>query len=268
VTYLTLESLPRWLHCAGGRALEETEATSEQAPRLGDPIQFATERKAALEALGAKVSLTRAVHIDIGVITGEDRASAVADTILIAEWEDHSRIEVYGHGLDETKLLTLAALVKYGLLHNVTEVGVCPTVEELYVFGQRVTEAGAIALSVRGDVSALSHLSPGDWCKDCRSQYRCPELNKVVHERVFGPLQALDEPKLTPVSVRQSLAPGESAREGLEAALKRIPMIEAWVSAVRAQAGLARGAKRGPKKGHKKRGRPRRAPSDARIETP
>lgn len=267
MSYLTLESIDRWLHCAGGRALEETEAGEERPPNIGDPIKFATERKAALEAEGAKVALARAVAMDIGVITGEERAQAFADTVLIAEWEDHSRIEIYGHELWATRLLELAALIKYGLLHNFTEVGT-GTVEELYGWGQEITEAAAAALSVRGDVTALSHLTPGDWCRGCRSGYRCPELEKGVHERVFGELQALDEPKLEALPVRRMLAPGETVKEGLQAALKRIPMIEGWISAVRAQAGLARGAKRGPKKGHKKRGRPRRAPSDARIETP
>jgi len=256
VTYLTLESLPRWLHCAGGRALEETEDGTDAPANIGDPIEFVTTRKTALEAQGAKVSIARGVRLDIGVITGEEAAQALADTVLIAEWDDHSRIEVYGHPLEPTRLLELAALIKYGLLHNFSEVGT-DSLEELYGFGQKITEAAAVALSVRGDVAALSHLTAGDWCKGCLSAYRCPELNKVVHERVFGELQAPDEPCVTPVPVRARLEPGETVKEGLAVAVSKIPMIEGWIVSVRAQAGLSKPNKRAPKKQRRKRGRPR-----------
>jgi hypothetical protein len=82
-------------------------------------------------------------------------------------------------------------------------------------------------------------------------------LNKTVHERVFGELQAPDEPKLVPVPVRQTLKPGETVKEALALAMAKIPMIEGWVESVRAQAGLTRATRRGPKKRRKPRGRPR-----------
>lgn len=255
MSYLTLDSLPRWLHCAGGRALEETEdAGPEPPPFLFDELP----RKTELQARG-KVNVARGVRVSLEEITGERGAVALLDTVFIVEREEEAYLEVWLpplYGEAALKLATIAALMKYGLLQNFNETAV-GTPDELYAFGQEVTEAAAVALSVRGDVAALSHLTSGAWCKACRSAYRCPELNKVVHERVFGELQAPDEPNVVPVPVRQRLAPGETVQEGLALAVSKIPMIEGWISAVRAQAGLAKSTKRRTKRARKKRGRPR-----------
>jgi Protein of unknown function (DUF2800) len=235
VTFLPADSIERWLHCGGSAALEETEAPPTES--IAPDLPLLRERYAALEARGAKVQTARGVRVDIGVITGERAASALIQGLLIAEWDDHSRIEVYGHSEAETPLLTLAALIKYSLLHEFTETGVA-SVDELYAAGQKITEAGALALSLRGEVTALSHLTPGPHCKACRAAYRCPALATEVHEEVFGEIQALDEPNLTPVPPRVRLGPGEELPALIAAALERIPLIESWITSVRAQAEL------------------------------
>jgi hypothetical protein len=235
VTFLAAEALSRWLACAGSAALEETETP---APEIIAPeLAILAERKTALEAQGAAVQVARGVRVDIAVITGERGASALIQALLIAEWEDHSRLEIYGHDPVETQLLTFAALIKYGLLHNFTETGVAD-VEALYGFGAQVTEAAAPALSLRGDVTALSHLTPGPHCTGCRAAYRCPALAQEVHEQVFGEIQALDEPNLTPLPPRVRLGPTEQLPALIGSALARIPLIESWCASVRAQAEL------------------------------
>lgn len=230
MNYLPAATVHRWLNCQGSAALEELEPAIEpEVPDSAALLKQIEERKTALEAQGAAVEVTRLVPLDIGVITGEAKAVELARAVLIAEWADHSKLEVLGHWQLETTLLTLAGVIKYELLHNFTGT------DALYAFGQQVTESGAIALSVRGDVAALSHLKVGGWCVNCRAAYRCPKLKDTVHEEVFGPLQAPDEPVLTPIGLAARLADGET----LESVRARLPVIEAWCDAVR-------GAKRAP----------------------
>ena len=240
MTYLAASTVARWLHCQGSAALAETEEGDDAGPTPDTAeLKAAIDaRKTALEGAGAKVATPRLVPLDLSVITGERNASAFARAIIIAEWDDHARIEVLGHGDgEEAKLLTFAALMKYALLQNFTETDHWP-IEHLYAFGAEVTEAAAVALSVRGDVAALSHLTPGAYCAGCRAAYRCPALKKVSHEAVFGEIQAPDEPKLTPIPVRVRLEPGEELRVGLKRALEVIPLVEAWIASVREQAGI------------------------------
>jgi hypothetical protein len=235
VTFLSAAAVSRWLVCGGSAALEETEAAP--AERILEALPIVAERKAALEAQGAAVQAALGVRVDIGIITGERGATAIIQGLLIAEWEDHSRVEVHGHELVEAQLLTLAALIKYSLLHNFTETSV-GSVEELYAVGQRMTEAAALALSLRGDVSALSHLTEGPQCSACSAAYRCPQLSKGVFEDVFGEIQAPDDVHLQPVLPRVRVGPPEDLPALIAAALERIPMIEDWCASVRDHAVL------------------------------
>jgi Protein of unknown function (DUF2800) len=232
MTFLPAQAITRWMACAGSAALEESEGVADTV--IDTNLADLPARKTALEATGADVSVAQGVWVPIGLITGEGNATAATQAIVVAEYEEHSRIEVLGHAPEETKLLTLAALVKYALLHHFTDTSV-GSVEELYVFGAEVTEAAALALSLRANVAALSHLTPGDHCPACRAAYRCPALEAAVHKQVFGELQGLDEPTLEAVAPRARLKPGEEVKDGVAAALARVPLIEAWIRAVRVQ---------------------------------
>jgi hypothetical protein len=78
------------------------------------------------------------------------------------------------------KLVSLAAVLNYSLLHPFTTANSWP-VDELYVFGQYATEVSSIALSVRGDATAMSVLKPGSLqCKSCRAAHRCPALQHAL----------------------------------------------------------------------------------------
>jgi len=131
--------------------------------------------------------------------------------------------------------------------------------DELYVFGEEVTEAAALSLSLKNSITALDHLVVGDYCKSCLAAYRCPKLKAAVHKEVFGPLQAPDEPGLVPVSLRARLGDGEAMAQVLARTVAQLPMIEGWCAAVRAQAGLVkvkskRGSTRAPKRGKRRAG--------------
>jgi hypothetical protein len=238
VNYLEPADYEAWSLCAGKPALEDLEAAPAPVKREAAVIEYA---KTALEARGAKVEVARLIPLDVGVITAERGALSLADAILIGEFESHSVLHVEHQGSDaERQILGLAALLKYQLLHNFTETNV-GTPDELYVFGAKVTEAAAVSLSVRGDVSALSHLATGPYCATCRAAYHCPALEKQVHAQVFGELQSLDDPGLAPVTLRSRLADPEGLPALIAATVERLPMIEGWCASVRAQDAMLKG---------------------------
>jgi Protein of unknown function (DUF2800) len=239
VNYLEAADFDAWVLCAGKPALEELEHIPPSEKRYtNEVIEGAVT---ALQATGAKVEVLRRIPLDIGVITAERGALEVCDAVLIGEFDSHSVLHVeHPGGESEHKILALAALLKYQLLHNFTETNV-GTPDELYVFGAQVTAAAAISLSVRGDATALSHLAPGPYCKTCRAAYHCPALEKEVHSQVFGDLQAPDDPELSPASLRSRLADPEGLPALIAATVAKLPMIEDWCASVRAQDALIRG---------------------------
>jgi len=238
VNYLEPADYDAWALCAGKPALEELEVAPAPAKREPAAISDALD---ALQATGAKVEVLRQVPLDVGIITAERGAVAVVDAILIGEFDSHSVLHVEHAGSEsERQILALAALLKYTILHNFTETNV-GTPDELYVLGAQVTQAAAVSLSVRGDVSALSHLATGPYCKTCRAAYHCPALEAQVHREVFGELQSTDDPELTPVTLRSRLADPEGLPALVAAAVSKLPMIEDWCASVRAQDRLING---------------------------
>lgn len=197
--YLLPSDWKAWSRCPGKPSLEESEAPLPEAAFLLTPavMKAVAPRMAAYKARGTVASLYPYSRLDISVVTGEKGANVFVDAIILAPIDDeHSVLEVWHHGTNggTLKILALAALVKYQLLHifqdvhcvsftpedpDVDELLVTP--DELYVFGKEVTEAAAVALAVRGDVTALSNLHPGALqCASCRAAYRCPELAKAL----------------------------------------------------------------------------------------
>jgi hypothetical protein len=250
VNYLEPADFDDWGVCAGKPALEELETAP--APPKREPA-VVSETITALQSRGAKVEVARLIPLDVGVITAERGAVVVVDAILIGEFDSHSVLHVEHPGGDsERKILALAALLKYQLLHNFTETNV-GTPDELYVFGAGVTQAAAVSLSVRGDVSALSHLQTGPYCKTCRAAYHCPALEAQVHKEVFGELQSSDDPELTPMTLRSRLGDPEGLPALIAATVSKLPMIEDWCASVRAQDALLRGEAPKPQPVRKKR---------------
>jgi Protein of unknown function (DUF2800) len=197
--YLKPSDWPAWSRCAGKPSLEESEEPGAEPEFLKTPeiMSALKPRLASYKASGQAVQSYPYSRVDISTVTGEKGAYAFVDAIVIAPVDDlRAVLEIWQHEADEgqLKILGLAAMLKYEMLHAIAEVKLVTftpgvdvrlqfevTPDELYVFGQSVTEAAAIALSVRADVTALSNLKPGAvQCRKCRAAYRCPELAKAL----------------------------------------------------------------------------------------
>jgi hypothetical protein len=222
VTYLRWQDYLAWSQCPGRPALEESEGgVPDEPPRLTPAYrQELDERTAAYKGAGATVELLPLQALDVGAITGE-RGAIAFGSVILSQVDDHAALEV----VPADKILGLAALVKYSILHAFVNTNV-GTPEELYQYGQEVTEAGQLSLNLRMSVTALEHLVPGAYCKTCRSAYRCPALTKDIHEEVFGPLEALEDPEAAPVVM--------SADQEWSIHIRgKVPMIEAWLDQVK-----------------------------------
>jgi hypothetical protein len=247
--FLDPRDYARWSACPGSAALCEADP---EPKRRAQPQPQVDDVVAQYRAQGATVELTVWDRLDLGPITGERGAQPVAQAILIVTQGETARLEIWhtdvvlkgvpiyfdsGHPTDDARILCLAALAKYSLLHEFTTTN-CGTLVELAEFGDAVRRAGALALELRQNVAALESLVVGPQCKGCPAAYRCPQLIKETHESVFGEVQALDEPVLTPIPVTAGLSEAEAVTVALRDAIeRRIPLIEAWISSVRTEAG-------------------------------
>lgn len=210
---------------------------------------------------GAKVTLLVEQKLDISVITGEKGAKGTGDVVIIAEFEDHSvldswdlkfgmGVKVYAKDNGQLQIYALAAYVQHSLLHNFTEINIVVhqprvsekpdewqvSVEDLHVFGARVTEAAALALSLRGEAAAVSNLKAGEkQCRFCKVKHRCPELRRSVNESVFGDFQSLEDPEPIVLEPDDVIASPEDFAEVLGRMMGRVPLIESWCLAIRAR---------------------------------
>jgi hypothetical protein len=166
--YLRPEDYDAWSLCPGKPALEEGE--DNDSMRVETPPKGGT-------------------WLDISTVTGEPGALSFVERINVTEVGDKAEIEITSpHNASFLWIVALAALIKYSLLLTVQKITfsagathVPPTLEELYIFGQAVTEAAAVSLRLRGDVAALDHTVAGDvQCRSCRARYRCPAYAKWV----------------------------------------------------------------------------------------
>jgi hypothetical protein len=220
MTFLKWQDYPAWSTCAGRAALEESEGeTPDEPPTLTLALRTELEaRKTALEGATA-VEILPLQALPLGLITGE-RGAVAWGSVILAQYENHTALEVY----PPDKILGLAALVKYSILHELTQTNV-GTLEELYTVGAQVTEAGQVALNLRQSVTALEHLTPSAHCINCRAAYRCPALTAEIHEEVFGPVQALEDPDAVPLTL--------TANSPLAHIVAKLPLIEAWIADVK-----------------------------------
>jgi Protein of unknown function (DUF2800) len=220
------------------------------------------ERIAAFRQAGARTTLLVEQKLDISVVTGERGARGTGDAVLIAEFPEYSVLDVwdlkYGVGVlvspienGQEMIYALAAIALHGLTQEFREVNLVihqPRVaehpqewrvplEQLYLFGAKVTEAAALSLSLRGEATALSHLNPGEaQCRFCRAKYRCPALIKVVHEEVFTEFQKESDPRAVPVPIedRALVLPPDKKALLLARGMGRVKLIEEWCLATRA----------------------------------
>jgi hypothetical protein len=226
-------------------------------------VEAVLERIAAYKLAGAKrVIVLVEQALDISAITGEKGAKGTADCVLVAIFEDYCALDVwdlkFGIGVvvavvgnGQLQIYALAALLQHGLVYEIREVNLlihqprvhkdpkewARTPDQLYEFGAIATEKAAVALSLRGEVAALSNLVPGDkQCRFCRVKWRCPELLKSIHAEVYGEFQAVEDPNAVPVPVadRALTLPPARKSEVLGRAMSRVGLIESWCLAVRA----------------------------------
>jgi hypothetical protein len=207
---LFLEPLdyPRWSACAGSSALIENE------PQTPDVVpDVAAER------------------LDLSPITGEKGALFWAQVYIEA-----STLKV----TPEDRIVALAALHKYELLTEFTDTNV-GTVEELSQLWETVRTQAALALELRNNVAALSQLTPGPYCRTCPCAYRCPALERDIHEEVFGELQPVDEHEPTIIEARSRVESPEELPAYLERVYAKLPLIEHWVRQIKAHRALLKG---------------------------
>jgi len=251
--FLDPRDYARWSACPGSPALCEADPEPKRRGYAYVPTQQ-EEAVAAHKARGADVQVIPGDRLNLEPITGERGAQALVDTILIVTEGEMARLEVWqpstvlkgvpvyfdaGKPTDEARFLALAALHKYSLLHQFTDTN-CGSIAELYSFREMIQPVASLALELRNNVDALGNLVVGDHCKGCPAAYRCPQLAKGVHEDVFGEIQALDEPVLTPLPLATRVSAAADITQVLRAALQRLPLIHAWCDAVLKE-GVSRG---------------------------
>ena len=232
----------------------------EDEPEVLAYIGAVNERMQAYREAGVKhLHLAVEQKLDISGITGERGAQGTADCIIVAEFSDYVDMDVidakFGFvpvdpNTAQIKLYGLAAVLKYQLLHDFRRINlgifqpkVSDTLsfievssDELYVFGAKVTEAAALSLSLRGDVTALSHLVPGEkQCRFCKVKHRCPALAQSVAAEVLADFDAMDDPAALPVDPVATIGAPADLPERLARAMAKVGLIEDWCLAVRAK---------------------------------
>jgi hypothetical protein len=180
--FLRASEFTGWLACPGRPWLEDNFPAPDVEP-LKPTEAWLNAFKARGELhqeAGAQVQIVSNGRVDISVVTGERHASATAD-LLIAQYAEHSILEAWklGASEDEVTFLAFSAFLHHCLLHNFTSVVLVGreewsrTPDDLYVFGQRVTEAAHRSLSIQGEPET-SQLVPTAWCATCRANRNCP----------------------------------------------------------------------------------------------
>lgn len=185
--FLRVSEWAGWSVCPGRPWLED----NHPAP-VPDPISESEECLNRLKArvqthqdATASVQIITDTRLDLSVITGERHANATAWRVVVAQYADHSTLEVWQPGASEEELqfLGFAAFLQHALLHHFTSIALVGDSEwirvpdELYVFGQRVTEAAHLALSIQGEPET-SQLIVSDACSTCRALRSCPAARR------------------------------------------------------------------------------------------
>ena len=235
----------------------------EFAPELAEDIDayctYVRDRVQVYKMAGARnVELRVEQRLSIEEITGERGAEGTTDALIIAEFDDYSDMDVidakFGYLNVEAEdsiqlsMYALSAVQRHAMLHSFRQINLIiyqpanggakpwPTdLENLGKTAEAVRKAAALSLSLRGNADAVNYLKPGQHqCRFCRVKHRCPALAKDVHAAVFGDFQSIDDPDAQPVlPAEQADATADDLPGRLGLAMQRIPLIEAWIGAVR-----------------------------------
>ena len=211
--------------------------------------------------LGAKVTMYVEVRLPLVDITTEKDSFGTSDIVLIIEWDDGTaEVHVidlkFGYKEVESsdpqlQVYGLAAIHKYGLLLNITQVHctvmqprvraepdtVSYSIPEMEAFGEMVKEKATLAFSIlEAPASALNYLQPSEkGCLWCRAKHKCPALVKHVHDTVYGEMQDLTQEGIEPIDEISFDGPPKDFAALLPVFMRRVPQIEAWCKYVRAK---------------------------------
>lgn len=225
--------------------------------------------------LGAAVTLHIEQRLPISMITGEKDAEGTADAVIIADFGEKAWLEVwdlkFGTGVPvspvkngQLMMYGLSALIRYGALHNITDVDLvihqprlstepkrwnC-TPDELYAFGAIATEKAARALYLRDNTEALENLTPGEkQCRFCRYKTLCPAYARWVDQNVLAGFEGFKQPEsiTTAVEGRALTMTQEQYAAWLGEQRKKVDFANAWCEAISAESDrLARAGVRVP----------------------
>lgn len=183
--FLRASEVAGWSVCPGRPWREDHfPASLERGKPDGGWLNAFKARAEVHQDAGAQVQIVANGRVDLSVVTSEKHASGTAD-LLIAQYAEHSILEVWKFEAseDEVTLLAFAAFLHHCLLHNFTSIVLhgalesTHTPDELYVFGQHVTEAAHLALSIEGEPQT-SDFVPSECCATCRGRKDCPGLKR------------------------------------------------------------------------------------------
>lgn len=183
--FLRASEWPGWSVCPGRPWLEDNFPLLHVEPirPSEECLNGFNSRCETHQQAGGAVQVISDARLDVSVVTGERHANATAWRVLIAQYSEHSVLEVWEPHASEDVLrfVGFAAFLQHALLHAFTSIVLVGEREwihvpdDLYVFGQRVTEAAHRALSIEGE-PATSDFAPGEGCASCRASKGCPGL--------------------------------------------------------------------------------------------
>jgi hypothetical protein len=225
----------------------------EMVDAVGEYVRIVREKA------GEDAFLLPEQQVPIGQLTGETGAEGTSDAIIISDkrmtvidlkYGKGVRVNASGNG--QGRMYALGALHKFGAVYDAIEEveimivqprledGISSevlTIGELEEFRDEVEiAAGRVASSVQGDYSTLV---PGEkQCKFCPAAAICPAL-KTWTSQSLAPLSSSsveDFMDLTLPKQAASIAVNEDAsNEKLAEFLRAVPLIEAAITAVRAE---------------------------------
>jgi hypothetical protein len=225
----------------------------EMVDAVGEYVRIVREKA------GEDAFLLPEQQVPIGQLTGETGAEGTSDAIIISDkrmtvidlkYGKGVRVNASGNG--QGRMYALGALHKFGAVYDAIEEveimivqprledGISSevlTIGELEEFRDEVEiAAGRVASSVQGDYSTLA---PGEkQCKFCPAAAICPAL-KTWTSQSLAPLSSSsveDFMDLTLPKQAASIAVNEDAsNEKLAEFLRAVPLIEAAITAVRAE---------------------------------
>jgi len=219
------------------------EEQSEAIQNYVDAVRTYRDAVKGALKIEEKVPLTQ--------ITGEPEAEGTVDALIISQETEIVVIDAkFGRGVQvnvennrQTKIYAIGALDKHELWDYVKTVRlvICQprlkgtservvTVEELAAFK---TEVGQAAQRVATEPDLLVPSDKG--CKFCRAKAVCPALRDVSLPSIEGFEVEDSMDAVVANETKAPVVPERSEDDELEANMAKIPQIETWIKAIRAE---------------------------------